>query len=66
MMELQPLRRSAKIGVARKNDPNLPITLPKFQTWGSGTLKTPQKFDPPGGPDYSTANSKSKLPKYIG
>ena len=28
--------------------------------WGSGTLKTPRKVDPPGGPDYSTANSKSK------
>ena len=34
--------------------------------WGSVTLKTPKKFDPPGGPDYSTASSKSKLPKYIG
>ena len=34
--------------------------------WGSGTLKTPKKVDPPGGLDYSTANSKSKLPKYIG
>ena len=27
-----------------------------------GTLKTPQKVDPPGVPDYSTAKSKSKLP----
>ena len=34
--------------------------------WGSRTLKTPKKVDPLGGPDYSTANSKSKLPKYIG
>ena len=34
--------------------------------WGSGTLKTPKKVDPPGGLDYPTANSKSKLPKYIG
>ena len=34
--------------------------------WGSVTLKTPKKIDPPGGLDYPTANSKSKLPKYIG
>ena len=30
--------------------------------WGSGTLETPQKVDPLGGPNYSTAYSKSKLP----
>ena len=27
-----------------------------------GNLKTPQKVDPPGGSDYSTATSKSKFP----
>ena len=29
-------------------------------------MKTPKKVDSLDGPDYSTANSKSKLPKYIG
>ena len=33
---------------------------------GSGTFKTFIKVDPLGGPNYSTANSNSKLPKYIG
>ena len=30
MTELQPLRRGAKMITARKNDRNLPITLPNF------------------------------------
>ena len=33
--------------------------------WWSVTLKRKKKVDPLGGPNYSTANLKSKVPKYI-
>ena len=33
MTELQPLRRGAKMRVACKNDPNLSITLPNFNSF---------------------------------
>ena len=34
-----------------------------LQRPGTETLKTPKTCHPVGGPNYSTANSKSKLPK---
>ena len=37
---------------------------PIFGRGAWGFLKTPKKVDPPGGPDYSAADSKSKLSKY--
>ena len=37
-----------------------------WRRFESRTLETPHKVGPPGGHNCTTANSKSKLPKYIG
>ena len=49
------------LGISNFQRPYLGVA-PRWRL-GVWNFENPQKFDPPGGPDYSTANSKSKLPK---